>query len=93
MTEHSVRRHNTMLSKSVMWWEAQMLLCHEAISEIDEIIDVFGSDEKLEEQRLSWESRFNYLIKKGEFETRLLNRMEIETKKAVKKRDAKKKRP
>ena len=92
MTENLVREHNIMLSKSVVWWEEQMMLCHTSISEIDEIIDVFGTDDRLEEQQIVWENKFKYLQKKGRFETRLLNKMEIGTKKAVNKRNAKKKR-
>lgn len=95
MNDKDVIKHNLMIAKSLAWWEDQMISCSNEIEAIDIMVESNApilKKDKLMRRKEKLINKFQYLLSKGDFETRLLEEMEIETKKMLKRRDAKKKR-
>jgi hypothetical protein len=90
-----IYKHNLMIAKSLAWWEDEMVSCSDEIRAIEIMVESCApvvKKDKLKRRKEQLMKKFGYLLSKGDFETRLLEEMEIETKKMMKRRHAKKKR-
>jgi hypothetical protein len=86
-----ILEHRDMASKSVTWWEKEMLSVSESIQDIDELSECLGSDDRLDQEREILVGKFQYLFQKGRFEDGLLSKLEKEYIDYLETQDVKKK--